>query len=159
MGALVSCGAVLGGCSSAAGGPAAAASGPATAVTSAASQEARSLPQITVERSGGFAGVRDTVAVTAQGAWTTTNRAGSQTGGRLSAAQMAEISALVADPRIAVEAQRTPGQSQCRDAFNYVLTVGTSKVSYVACPADPDQPSASIALVRKVMQFTAPVQT
>jgi hypothetical protein len=113
-----------------------------------------SLPRIVIERTGGFAGLKDTVSVDPHGAWTVTNRAGTRTAGALTADQIAAVRPLATDPRLAAEAERTPVATKCRDAFHYVLTVGATQVSYADCPADPGQPVASIALVRQVLRFT-----
>jgi len=98
--------------------------------------------------------VKDTVAIDPQGAWTSANRGGASVGGRLTADQIAAMKALAADPRIGREAGRTPEPTKCRDAFSYEVTVGAAHVSYVDCPADPDQPTASIALVKQALQYT-----
>ncbi len=112
------------------------------------------LPPITIQRTGGFAGVKDTVVIDPHGGWTSANRGGTSAGGRLAADQITAIKTLAADPRLTEEAERTPAPTRCSDAFNYELTVGTTHVSYVDCPADPDQPTASMALVSKALQYT-----
>lgn len=112
------------------------------------------LPEITVKRTGGFAGVSDTVRLDPQGVWAVTDRAGTRTTGLLEEDQAAEIRALAADPRLAAEAGRAQGSTRCRDAFHYAVTVGTMAVGYIGCPADPDQPDACIALVERLLRFT-----
>jgi hypothetical protein len=121
---------------------------------SASSSGAASLPRITIQRSGGFAGVRDTVTVDPYGAWNATNRAGAHSAGSLSPEQVSEIRALAGDPRLAAEAGRPRPPTRCRDAFTYQLTVSGAQIAYADCPADPDQPSASIALVKAILGYT-----
>lgn len=122
-------------------------------------------PRITVERSGGFAGLHDTVVLGPDGAWTATDRAGARRGGRLGPAEIAGIRALADDPRVAAEAGRGPavsasasasasGPSRCSDALRYALTVGSERVDYADCPADAAVPVASAALVRRVLAST-----
>lgn len=113
-----------------------------------------SLPQITLQRTGGFAGSKDTVTVDPHGAWDATNRAGAHTAGSLSPDQISAIRTLAGDPRLTAEAGRTRPPTSCRDAFDYQLTVGGKRIAYADCPADPDQPSASIALVKALLGYT-----
>lgn len=146
---------MVGGCGSGRG----AASGPVPAPASATGptpvgSETGQLPRISVQRSGGLAGTQDVVEVDPQGVWTATDRNGAGSGGRLTAGQIATLRALIADSRLAGEAGRTPRPSHCSDAFQYVLMTGTARTAYVDCPADGDQPVASMALVSQVLQFT-----
>ncbi|WP_194905399.1 protealysin inhibitor emfourin [Catenulispora rubra] len=113
-----------------------------------------SLPQIAVQRTGGFAGLKDTVTVDPHGTWNATDRAGTHTSGSLAADQLTEIRTLATDPRLATEAGQTRPPTRCRDAFAYRLTVGGRQIEFVDCPADPDQPVASIELVKKVVGYT-----
>jgi hypothetical protein len=112
------------------------------------------LPQIMLQRSGGFAGLKDTVSVDPQGAWNVTNRAGTRSSGALTAEQLTTVRTLATDPRLADEAGRTRPPTRCRDAFTYQLTVGGTRIEYVDCPADPDQPTASIALAKAIVGYT-----
>lgn len=114
---------------------------------------------ISVQRTGGFAGRRDTVTVDAQGVWTVTDRAGTRRAGSLTADQATAIRILAADPRIVDEADQTRPPTRCRDAYSYVLTVGDTELAFVDCPADPDQPVASLALAKAVVRYTAPTLT
>jgi hypothetical protein len=114
------------------------------------------LPLIAVQRTGGFAGLKDAVTVDPYGAWSVTDRAGTRSTGELTADQIAAIRPLATDPRLTAEAERAAVATKCRDAFHYVLTVGTAQIAYVDCPADPGQPLASIALVKQVLRVTMP---
>ncbi|MEY9854653.1 hypothetical protein ABH935_000250 [Catenulispora sp. GAS73] len=113
-----------------------------------------SLPPIAVQRTGGFAGFQDTVILDPQGTWNVTNRAGTHTNGSLTTNQLAEIRTLAADTRLASEAGQTRPPTRCRDAFTYRLTVGGRQIEFVDCPADPDQPAASIALAKRLVGYT-----
>ena len=111
-------------------------------------------PDITVERTGGFAGAKDTVDLAAHGSWTATNRSGDRRTGELTPEQTARVQALAADPRIPAEAGLSRPPTRCRDAYSYVLTVGAVRVAFVDCPADPEQPAASLVLSKQVLGFT-----
>jgi len=116
---------------------------------------AAALPAISVQRTGGFAGVNDSLTVDPHGMWTKTDKTGAQHTGQLAAADLAALRALAADPRLTAEAAQTRAPSNCSDAYNYVVMVGTAKVAYTDCPSDADQPAATIALVARLQQATA----
>jgi hypothetical protein len=113
------------------------------------------LPHLTVHRSGGIAGVSDTLTVEPSGAWSATDKAGHQRHGQLTAGQIGTLTPLTTDPRLAAEATRATGRSQCADAFNYTVAVANLQIAYTDCPADPDQPTATMALVHQLQQATA----
>jgi hypothetical protein len=113
-----------------------------------------SAPNITVQRTGGFAGAKDTVDLAPHGSWTATDKSGGRRTGELTPDQTARVRTLAADPRITAEADRSQPPTRCRDAYSYVLTVGAVRVAFVDCPADPDQPAASLALSKQVLRFT-----
>ncbi|MFL6127734.1 MAG: hypothetical protein ACJ73E_01550 [Mycobacteriales bacterium] len=99
-------------------------------------------------RTGGFAGVRDTLVVQPDGRWRRTRRTAAAESGRLTGPQLEQLRRLAADPRLAAEAARTPPPTSCLDAFSYAVTVAGTTVDYIDCPTDPDRPEAAVALVR-----------
>jgi hypothetical protein len=103
---------------------------------------------VTLRRAGGLAGVRDTLVVQPDGRWRRTGRTAAADTGQLTEPERAQLRRLAADPRLAAEAARTPPPTACRDAFSYSVTVAGRTVEWVDCPADPDQPAATVALVR-----------
>ncbi|MBS2548151.1 hypothetical protein KGQ19_14885 [Catenulispora sp. NL8] len=125
-------------------------SAPADSTTTAAA----SAPDITVQRTGGFAGAKDTVDLAPHGSWTATDKSGARRTGELTPDQATRITTLAADPRLTAEAARSRPPTRCRDAYSYVLTVGAVRVAFVDCPADPDQPAASLTLTKQVLRFT-----
>lgn len=130
--------------------------GTPTPLTSSAS--AGPLPgPVTVVRTGGIAGVRDTVVVQPDGSWRRTATTGRGAGGtgRLAAADLAELRALAADPRLAVEAGRTAVPVECADAFVYSVQVGGTTVPYVDC-AQADPPATATSIVALVLSATGP---
>jgi hypothetical protein len=116
---------------------------------------AAALPQITIVRTGGFAGVNDKLVIGPDGAWTATDKLDRRRSGQLTPDQIATVRALATAPALAAEAGRTVGPSNCLDAFNYAVTVGAQQVGYVDCPNDTGPPAATVALVTKVQQLTA----
>lgn len=110
------------------GGPAASASAPGAA----------GLPRVTLRRTGGFAGVFQTLVVRPDGGWTWTD--GPETGGpsktgQLTAAQRTELARLAADPALAAEASSKRGAPKCNDGFLYTLAVGARTVVWGDCGA------------------------
>lgn len=102
---------------------------------------------VSLVRSGGFAGLRDEIAVDPDGAWRSTGESKGRRAGRLTEAQRADLARLAAYPRLRDESARSPGSSRCSDAYTYALTVGTVRVSFVDCSADTGTPPAAAALV------------
>jgi len=128
---------------------------PATAGTPAPTRSAKKLA-VTLVRSGGFAGLTETVTVQPDGSWKrgdgrTTNRTG-----RLTAAQMSRLQTLVADPQLAAEAKRQPpGTNQCNDTFTYQLMVGNQLIKYEECPGQVKPPKVTMEIVAFLQQATA----
>ncbi|NUT38161.1 MAG: hypothetical protein HOV79_34360 [Hamadaea sp.] len=100
-----------------------------------------------VRRAGGIAGVDDRVAVSAQGAWSASGKAGSAKQGTLSQSQLDTLIAYAADPRLAKEATEQRAPTACRDAFSYVVTVDALTVAYVDCPTDGPSPQVASSIV------------
>lgn len=105
-----------------------------------------SLPRITVRRTGGFAGVEQTLVVRPDGqwAWGGADAGGAPRGGRLTAAQRRELARLAGLPVLAAEARQKARPPQCADGFAYRLTVGSLTVSWVDC--DRVTPPTAVAI-------------
>lgn len=88
---------------------------------------------VTVSRSGGIAGVNDTLTIAPDGGWTFRDRTGKTQNGHLSEAQRAELAALLADPTVGREARQAPGNPPCMDAFVYQLSAGSLLVRGPDC--------------------------
>ncbi len=138
---------VLTGCASTAGG------GPGSAASPTNSAGGMA---ITIEKSGGIAGVRDTIQIDAQGNWSRSDKTGKVTSGQLTAAQVTQLQTLATDPKLAGEAaaaaQATP--TKCSDTFNYTISAGPVALRFNDCPTDQFQPAAAKALVSFVEQAT-----
>ncbi|GAB3075093.1 hypothetical protein GCM10027186_33820 [Micromonospora schwarzwaldensis] len=110
--------------------------------------------EVVLVRSGGIAGLSDTVTVRPDGHWTKTDRAGAARDGRLTDADLDRLRQLTADPRLAAEAAVTVPATMCADAFTYRLTVGPTTSSYVDCPPQATPPAATAEVVGLLTRVT-----
>jgi hypothetical protein len=93
-----------------------------------------SLPPTTVTRTGGVAGVNETLQIDTDGHWAYTNlRANAQSSGTLSDAQRRTLAQLAGSPDLVAEAQAPAPTGVCADAFKYAITVGATKLSFEDC--------------------------
>ena len=138
---------LLAGCASTTGSP---------GDSPAASSPAVSAVAITVEKSGGIAGMRDTIQIDASGNWSRSDKTGKTTSGKLTAEQVSKLQTLAADPKLATEsaaaAQAAP--TKCADTFNYAISAGPVVLRFTDCPSDSFQPAAAKALVSYAEQAT-----
>ncbi|GAA4456947.1 hypothetical protein [Phytohabitans houttuyneae] len=109
---------------------------------------------VTIERSGGFVGVDQSVTVDPDGRWTYyRNRAGAGGGtpvrGRLNEIQLADLQALLADPKLGTEAA-DPGE--CADGFVYKLVTGATRVEWADCGSG--QPPTAVRVVELLSMST-----
>jgi len=105
---------------------------------------------VSVQRTGGIAGIRDEVTIGPDGAWRATDRAGAVKTGQLTEEQRATLTRLAGDRRLATESKRVQGPTKCADTYNYVVNVNTMRISYIDCPTDTDLPEATSAIVKFV---------
>lgn len=116
-----------------------------SAPTSAADQT------VVIERTGGIAGVQDTITVTPDGHWTRGGKRGSPGTGQLTDEQRSQLQTLANSPKLHDEANRKASTAfVCSDAFNYTVTVGTVKVSYEDCGGN-NTPETAGQIVNLVM--------
>jgi hypothetical protein len=100
----------------------------------AGTEASLTLPPTTIIRTGGVAGVDETLRIDPNGQWAYTNkRANAESSGTLSDAQRRTVARLAGSPELAREAQGPTPTVGCADAFNYDVTVGATKISYVDC--------------------------
>jgi hypothetical protein len=123
-----------------------------------ASQAPQTLPSagmtITIRKSGGIAGVNDTLVVDAQGHWTRTSKTGGTRSGQLTPEQLAQAAKLATDPRLVAEAQTPQSPTNCADAFVYAVSIGPATVTFTDCGSG-SPPPATTELVRYLEQVTA----
>jgi hypothetical protein len=98
-----------------------------------ATQPVPNLPPTTITRTGGIANVDETLRIDPNGQWAYTNkRANAESSGTLTDEQRRAVAQLAGSPELLSEAQ-LPTPSTCADAFNYVITVGATSLSFVDC--------------------------
>ncbi|WP_018351836.1 hypothetical protein [Longispora albida] len=90
------------------------------------------LPDITLVRTGGFAGVMDTWKISPQGTWQVTDRTGKTRSGKLSPELRSQIISLTQNPALGTELAKT-GTAKCADGFHYQLTINTRKYEAEDC--------------------------
>jgi hypothetical protein len=117
-----------------------------TTVAATAAPSPKAAVPITISRTGGIAGVHDTVRITATGAWTSEDRLGRRTTGQLTPEQLDQLQRLAADPHVAVEAAATTGPPQCADGFQYTVTIDTAAIRFEDC-AHAAEPRVAKAVV------------
>ncbi len=101
-------------------------SAPASPTASPPSNPAPPFQSVTVVKTGGFAGVNETIKVTSSGAVNGTKK--------LTATDLNQLRALVAAPAFAAEAKRSPHAGpDCRDGFEYRVTSGPIQASGTDC--------------------------
>lgn len=105
-----------------------------TAPPPSASPAATSSPRavaarVTVQRTGGLAGVTQKIVVESDGRWRYSEDAGTAQTGRLSAAQVKRLHLLLGDPSFG--SAFYPGS--CADGFHYSLLTGQRRVEWDDC--------------------------
>jgi hypothetical protein len=99
--------------------------------------------RVVISRTGGFAGVQETITIEPNGNWVYNNAKGSTADrGTLSASQRANLLRLLSDPRFATEI-RKPNTAVCNDAFEYMIQVGEMTASFEDCA---DRPAVAAVL-------------
>jgi hypothetical protein len=111
--------------------------------------------RVTVTRSGGIAGVVQTIRVEADGSWMYTDRRGGapQTRGRLSDSERNRLAALLAAAEFAREARMRPPVGVCNDSFVYSIIVGEISSRYEDCGSAGERP-ATAAVVALLIDAT-----
>ncbi|MBX6722291.1 MAG: hypothetical protein IRY92_03485 [Dactylosporangium sp.] len=102
------------------------------------------LPAIEITRTGGFAGVHQTLTIDNSGAWT-----GPTGSGRLSDAGRARLAQLVTDPALPRQVAAAP-PGQCCDMFDYQLRVDGRTYAF----GEPELGPLLVELLRLLHQET-----
>jgi hypothetical protein len=125
---------------------------PATAASPGTPPSAAVPISVTIRKSGGIAGINDTLVVDAQGNWTRTTRSGNKSG-KLTPQQLAQAAKLATDPRLVTEAQTPRSTTNCADAISYAVTIQSATVSFSDCGSGTPPP-ATTELVRYLEEVT-----
>lgn len=134
--------------------------GAPSVATRGAAPDPGSPPRITLRRTGGLAGVFQTLVVRPDGVWAWTDGRGGSGAtpqpagqqGRLNAAQRAELARLAARPELAAEARLKPGPAKCADGFDYLLAVGRLTVVWGECGSA--SPPTAVAMTELLASAT-----
>jgi len=111
-------------------------------------------PLVSLQRFGGIGGNRDEVTVQTDGSWRRTARAGGATTGRLTADGRDQLSRMAAEPMLRAEAARTVPESDCTDAFDYSLTVGSTRIAWRDCGPATKLPATASRMARFLLENT-----
>ncbi|MCI4063048.1 hypothetical protein MRQ36_10850 [Micromonospora sp. R77] len=111
--------------------------------------------RVVLTKSGGIAGLRDTVTVEPDGRWTVADKTGATRSGQLSPTDLDTLRRLTTDPKLAAEPTDTAAPTNCADAFTYQLTAGSHTTGYVDCPTDPDRPPTTAAVADLLTRATS----
>ncbi len=104
-----------------------------------------SMP-VTIARTGGIAGVAQTVEVATDGSWVYTDqRQNRSERGTMTEAQKKQLDSLVSDPAFVAQLAKGPGPDNCADAFRYTITFGGETMSFEECGGD-DRPKVKAAI-------------
>jgi hypothetical protein len=108
---------------------------------------------VTISRTGGIAGVQQTIVIAADGSWTYTDgRDGSTQQGKLTTAQREDIDRLAGDPAIVAESRAKASTARCSDGFIYTIGLGEISTRYEQCGAT--KRPATDQLLAAVLQAT-----
>lgn len=136
-------------------GPPTAASAPAASPRIPTPGRSVRTDGVTLVRTGGIAGLTDTITVRPDGVWQRSDRRGPRDDGRLDATRQAELRQLLADPRLAAEAQRSAGDGElCRDALTYLLVAPPGTIRHTQCPGTGKPPEVTMRIVALLLAAT-----
>lgn len=135
LAALAAPTALLAGCGQGGSG-----STPGASASDTADSAPVSAPTITLTRTGGLAGVNESIEISTDGGWTyTDHRKGTSESGKLTDAQRADLANLALNPDLVTEAQQEP-PGKCADAFVYSVNVAGLAVSFEHCESSAKRP-------------------
>ncbi|MGX6606416.1 hypothetical protein ACWKSP_30455 [Micromonosporaceae bacterium Da 78-11] len=107
---------------------------PTTAPTATATATGSPVLPLTFVRSGGIAGVQDQITIEADGTATVTRRDGRTVKSAVPAADLADLSRLLADPALPREANAAAKSSKvCSDGFRYELRTPAQRLKVDDC--------------------------
>ncbi|MGE5828724.1 MAG: hypothetical protein ACM30G_10235 [Micromonosporaceae bacterium] len=131
------------------------AAAPATTPPAPAGRTGTSLTgTVTMQRSGGFAGVMQSVAISADGAWTFTDRrAGTVRRGQMSQLQRQRLAQSLTDPALARQAAASTSVGVCSDGYLYEITWGSQRTRLMWCGSVGNHP-AVVAVITAIEDAT-----
>jgi hypothetical protein len=89
---------------------------------------------LTIQRTGGFAGVDESITVRSDGTWAYTARKGKPAAqGTLAPADLDQVTRTVSDPAFAADVRPQRTQGTCADTFTYSVSVGAETSTFTEC--------------------------
>jgi len=110
-------------------------------------------PTVTLERTGGIAGIRESVTVDPDGSWRRTSRTGA-TAGTMTAEQRNRLTRMAADPALTAEAGRPTEPAACADGYALTLRVAGTAVRWSECDPETGGPPVSARIARLILDST-----
>ena len=102
------------------------------------------MSRVTVARTGGIAGVSQTLRVEPDGSWIYVDRRPvAQKTGRLAEPDFRQLVSLVTGPAFAREARMAPPVGTCSDGFIYTVTIGELTARYDDCATESERPTTA----------------
>jgi hypothetical protein len=96
---------------------------------------------VSITRTGGIAGVMQTLVISADGTWTYTDRkSGNTQSGKFTTSQGQDLARLAADPAIVAESRDGGAPPGCADGYIYTIAVGEASTRYEQCGAATKRP-------------------
>ena len=110
--------------------------GPGTSPNQTAAH-AEPLPAlVTIDRSGGFAGIRQRIVIEKTGAWTVTGPAPAVRTGLLSPDQLGSLRMLIDGTTWWADGRRPPSPADCPDGYVYVVAIAEHTATADDCAMD-----------------------
>jgi hypothetical protein len=109
---------------------------------------------LTIQRTGGIAGVNESITVRSDGGWSYTAARGKPAAqGTLTADVLDQVTQTVSNPAFAADV-RGGKAGQCADAFSYAVSIGPETSTFEEC-GGPDRPlfSALMSVLSKHTPF------
>jgi hypothetical protein len=105
------------------------------------------MSRVVVTRTGGIAGVSQSIRVDPNGSWIYVDRRPvMQKSGRLTAAELRQLANLVTGADFARETRLPPPAGTCNDGFIYTITVGELSTRYDDCATASDRPTTAAVI-------------
>ncbi|WP_203730556.1 hypothetical protein [Paractinoplanes durhamensis] len=105
-------------------------------------------------RTGGIAGITETITVKADGTWEKDTSKGAKDSGKLDIGDLGKLTGLASDPRIKTESDRKETTGRCNDTYIYLLIVNYQMVRYDTCPSAGTPPPLTKEIVGLVQSAT-----
>jgi hypothetical protein len=105
------------------------------------------MSRVAVTRTGGIAGVSQSLRVDPNGSWIYVDRRPvAQKTGRLAEPELRQLASLVTGSAFARESRMPPPVGTCNDGFIYVITVGELTSRYDDCATQGDRPTTAAVI-------------